>query len=142
MGSKKPATQVVYIPTQYQGAPPQSTDQTAFNASADARLAAMQKQYEDQLSQIKGQYATNADSSKSMIQTLQESLARQQQQADTQRATLEQSNQATQSQLALLTATRDAQLARYQDSAGMNTGNANSMYGRLQRRRQARSVNY
>ena len=67
---------------------------------------------------------------------------RQQQQADTQRATLEQSNQATQSQLALLTATRDAQLARYQDSAGMNTGNANSMYGRLQRRRQARSVNY
>lgn len=142
MGNSRRQQPVVIQQPVYQPPPGPSEAERSLLDKSNAQLAAMQSSYEEQIRQLNQQYARQSTDNSSIIEQLRQSLAAQEQSNARSRQDLEQANEASRSQLALLTSQRDAsaaQLARQQETAA---GEANSALVRLQRRRRARQTTY
>jgi hypothetical protein len=142
MGKKK-QPQVIYVqpPTPVQN-PQQQAQDAAFNQTANSQLAAIQASYQKQLEGLTQQYQQNQAQSSGVIETLNQSLKAQQDAAVLTKQQALEAQKASESQLSLLNAQRDASAATLGDKLSAQTNQSNSLLRRLQRRTQARRVTY
>lgn len=102
----------------------------------------MSTQYDQQITGLQKQYENNSSTSASVIDQLKQQLAAQQANGQQQASLLDEARKASDKQVAMLEASKLAEQAKYADSRQQITGQAGSLYGKLRRRAQQRSVQY
>lgn len=143
MGKKQKAQAPVYVqPATPTAAPQQTAEAMAAQKGLQDQLAQMRQQYEQQLGSLSGQFTQNQTQSNSVLSQLQQSLARQQQDALAANQQLKDAQAVSGQQAAMLADARAASQAGYADARQANVDMNTSLFGRLQRRQATRQVKY
>lgn len=143
MGKKQKAQAPVFVaPATPTAAPAQTADALAAQQSLQQQLAQMRQQYETQIASLGTQYQQNQQSSNSVLEQLQQSLAKQQQDSMSSAQQLKEAQAVSATQAGLLADAKAAAQATYADSRQQNVNMNNSLFGRLQRRQQTQQVKY
>lgn len=143
MGGGRRESEVRYIqPPAYQAPPAEAEADKQFRADQKTQMDALNKSYQTSLDAMKQQYEQQTTNSASVMQTLQDSMTRQQSDAAGTRSQLDAARAASQTQLDMLEAVRNKSSTQTAEMNRRGLEQSGSVMGRMSRRQAARQVQY